>query len=88
MLRIKLEGVVVLRFVRKKWGYEIFQDMFRHFRLAVGMSNSIPAVGSFALLDVLTDFVPDDFINANWPIPYRRGPRFACSSGECICSRP
>lgn len=32
------------------------------------MFKSLPAVGSFALLDVLTDFVPDDFINSRWPI--------------------
>lgn len=46
------------------------------------MSNSMPAVGSFALLDALTDFVPDDFINAGWPIPYRRGPRFGFSAAQ------
>lgn len=46
------------------------------------MSNSVPAVGSLALLDALTDFVPDDFINASWPIPYRRGPRFAFSAAQ------
>jgi hypothetical protein len=46
------------------------------------MSNSIPAAGSFALLNALTDFVPDDFINASWPIPWRRGPRFRFSAEQ------
>ena len=43
----------------------------------------LPAVGSFALLDVLTHFVPDDFINTHWPIPTRRpGPRSCFSAAQ------
>jgi hypothetical protein len=47
------------------------------------MFKSLPAVGSFALLDVLTDFVPDDFINTRWPIPTSRpGPRSSFSAAQ------
>jgi hypothetical protein len=48
----------------------------------MGMSKSLPAVGSFALLDVLTNFVPDDFINARWPLPHRPGRRFHFSAAQ------
>lgn len=56
--------------------------MLRHFRLAIGMAKSLPVVGTFALLDALTEFVPDDFINARWPVPRRRGPRFHFSAAQ------
>ena len=46
------------------------------------MSKSLPAVGSFALLDALTDFVPDEFINARWPRPQRPGRRFHFSAAQ------
>lgn len=46
------------------------------------MNKSLPAVGSFALLDALTDFVPDDFINSCWPIPGRPGRRFHFSAAQ------
>ena len=47
------------------------------------MIKSLPAVGSFALLDVLTDFVPDDFINSRWPIlTQRRGRRSSFSAAQ------
>jgi hypothetical protein len=46
------------------------------------MTKSLPAVGSLALLNVLTDFVPDDFINARWPIPCRCGRRFRFSAAQ------
>jgi hypothetical protein len=46
------------------------------------MSKSLPAVGSVALLEVLTGFVPDDFINSRWPVPYRGGRRFRFSAAQ------
>jgi hypothetical protein len=46
------------------------------------MAKSLPAVGTFALLDALTGFVPDDFINSHWPVPRRRGPRFHFSAAQ------
>src|SRR5688572_30018597 len=46
------------------------------------MAKPLPAVGTFALLDCLTDFVPDDFINARWPVPRRRGPRLSFSAAQ------
>jgi hypothetical protein len=46
------------------------------------MSKSLPAVGSLALLDALTDLVPDDFINSNWPLPRRPGRRFHFSTAQ------
>ena len=46
------------------------------------MSKSLPAVGSFALLDRLTDFVPDDLINSRWPRPRRPGRRFHFSAAQ------
>ena len=46
------------------------------------MSKSLPAVGSLALLDALTDFVPDDFINSRWPLPRRSGRRFHFSAAQ------
>jgi len=46
------------------------------------MTKSLPAVGSFALLDALTGFVPDDFINARWPPPHRPGRRFHFSAAQ------
>jgi hypothetical protein len=46
------------------------------------MSKSLPAVGSFALLNVLTDYVPDEFINSRWPIPRRPGQRFRFSAAQ------
>lgn len=46
------------------------------------MRKSLPAVGSLALLDALTDFVPDDFINSRWPLPRRPGRRFHFSAAQ------
>ncbi len=46
------------------------------------MSSSLPPVGSLALLDALTEFVPDDFINSHWPALRRRGPRFGFSTAQ------
>ena len=46
------------------------------------MTKSLPAVGSFALLDILSSFVPDDFINGRWPIPHRPGRRFHFSAAQ------
>lgn len=46
------------------------------------MTKSLPAVGSLALLDALTDFVPDDFINLRWPLPRRPGRRFHFSAAQ------
>ena len=46
------------------------------------MSKWLPAVGSRALLDVLSDLVPDDFINARWPGPRRPGRRFHFSAAQ------
>jgi Transposase domain (DUF772) len=48
----------------------------------MGMTKTLPAVGSFALLDVLTGFVPDDFINSRWPVPRRPGRRFHFSAAQ------
>jgi hypothetical protein len=58
------------------------------------MSTSLPAVGTVALLEALTGFVPDAFINNRWPIPTRRrGPRLSFSAAQlwrihllsCLC---
>jgi hypothetical protein len=46
------------------------------------MSRSLPPVGTFALLDSLTAFVPDDFINARWPSRQGRGPRCRFSAAQ------
>jgi hypothetical protein len=46
------------------------------------MSSALPAVGTMALLERLTAFVPDDFINTNWPIPRQRGPRWHFSTAQ------
>src|SRR5688572_6370881 len=47
------------------------------------MSMSLPAVGTFALLDALSPFVPDDFINSRWSFPTRRrGPRWRFSAAQ------
>ena len=59
-----------------------WRDMSRLFCLAIGMSHSLPPVGSLALLDVLTEFVPDDFINSQWPAPCRPGPRCEFSTAQ------
>ena len=56
--------------------------MFRRFGLVMRMTKSLPAVGSIALLEVLTGFVPDDFINTRWPLPYRGGRRFRFSAAQ------
>ena len=70
-----------MRELRGKNGVERFRrDRARYFCFARGMTKSLPAVGSLALLNVLTDFVPDDFINARWPIPCRSGRRFRFSA--------
>jgi hypothetical protein len=58
------------------------------------MSLSLPAVGTFALLEALSAFVPDDFINCRWPLfTRRRGPRSHFSAAQlwrahllgCLC---
>ncbi len=46
------------------------------------MGKSLPAVGSLALLDALSEFVPDDFINSHWPIPRGPGPRLHFSAAQ------
>lgn len=46
------------------------------------MSSALPAVGTMALLERLTAFVPDDFINTNWPIPRQCGPRWHFSTAQ------
>lgn len=46
------------------------------------MSSALPAIGTVALLEQLTDFVPDDFINRRWPIPRRRGRRWHFSAAQ------
>jgi hypothetical protein len=46
------------------------------------MSEWLPSVDSTALMDVLTDFVPDDLINGHWPMPRRRGRRFQFSAAQ------
>jgi hypothetical protein len=46
------------------------------------MTSALPAVGTMALLERLTAFVPDDFINTNWPIPRQRGPRWHFSTAQ------
>ena len=56
--------------------------MLRHFGLGMRMIKMLPAVGSFALLDALTGFVPDDFINSRWPVPFRPGRRFHFSAAQ------
>ena len=39
-------------------------------------------MGTAALLERLTSFVPDDFINQRWPIPWRPGRRRRFSSAQ------
>ncbi len=56
--------------------------MLRRFGLVMRMIKSLPTVGSIALLEVLTGFVPDDFINSHWPVPYRGGRRFRFSAAQ------
>jgi hypothetical protein len=46
------------------------------------MSSGLPAVGTRALLDQLTIFVPDDFINQRWPVPRQPGPRRRFSAAQ------
>jgi hypothetical protein len=46
------------------------------------MSAALPAVGTSALLERLTTFVPDDFINTRWPVLPRRGPRWRFSAAQ------
>jgi hypothetical protein len=49
----------------------------------VRVFKSLPAVGSVALLEILTEFVPDDFINSRWPIATRQpGPRLCFSAAQ------
>src|SRR5262245_60238797 len=56
--------------------------MLRHFGLVMRMTKSLPAVGSIALLEVLTGFVPDEFINSRWAIRYRGGRRLRFSAAQ------
>jgi hypothetical protein len=46
------------------------------------MASGLPSVGTAALLERLTPFVPDDFINQRWPIPWRPGRRRRFSSAQ------
>jgi hypothetical protein len=46
------------------------------------MASGLPSVGTAALLERLTSFVPDDFINQHWPIPWRPGRRRRFSSAQ------
>jgi len=47
------------------------------------MNNPLPAVGTLALLDVLSPFIPDEFINLRWPRRTRRpGRRSALSAAQ------
>lgn len=46
------------------------------------MASGLPAVGTAALLERLTSFVPDEFINQHWPIPWRPGRRRRFSSAQ------
>ncbi len=46
------------------------------------MSKSLPQTGTAALLDALSPFVPDDFINSQWPHPRRPGRRFSHSQAQ------
>lgn len=47
-----------------------------------GMASKLPAVGTVALLQRLSFFVPDDFINQQWPTPRQRGPRRRFSTAQ------
>jgi hypothetical protein len=46
------------------------------------MASELPAVGAKALLERLTIFVPDEFINQHWPVPRRPGPRWRFSTAQ------
>jgi hypothetical protein len=47
------------------------------------MNHLLPAVGTLALLDWLSPFVPDDFINLRWPRSTRRpGRRLSLSAAQ------
>jgi hypothetical protein len=46
------------------------------------MASELPAVGTKALLERLTIFVPDEFINQHWPVPRRPGPRWRFSTAQ------
>jgi len=46
------------------------------------MASGLPPVGTVALLERLTSFVPDDFINQRWPIPWRPGRHRRFSSAQ------
>lgn len=46
------------------------------------MSAALPAVGTLALLECLSPFIPDDFINMRWPVPRRPGRRFYFSAAQ------
>jgi hypothetical protein len=48
----------------------------------MGMGAALPAVGTLALLERLTGFVPDEFINTRWPIPHRGGRRQHFSAAQ------
>ena len=46
------------------------------------MAKSFPQTGTAELLDILSPFVPDDFINSRWPHPHRRGRRLSYSQAQ------
>ena len=48
----------------------------------MGMASGLPSVGTTALLERLTVFVPDDFINERWPLPRRSGRRWRFSTAQ------
>src|SRR5262245_55105630 len=48
----------------------------------MSMSKPLPSVGSIGLMNLLTDYVPDEWINSRWPVPRRRGRRFHFSAAQ------
>src|SRR4051812_25377738 len=46
------------------------------------MDSHLPATGTAELLDLLSPYVPDDFINERWPSRRTGGRRRMCSSAQ------
>src|SRR5262245_8542828 len=46
------------------------------------MDSQLPATGTAELLDLLSPYVPDDFINERWPSGHTGGRRRICSSAQ------
>jgi hypothetical protein len=46
------------------------------------MASELPPVGTTALLERLTVFAPDNFINERWPLPRRSGRRLRFSAAQ------